>query len=68
MKIHQFRNSKGVVELSVNIYDDNSKRKIEKFFGKDLKLINKELEKFNCITKNGEDYTMEILFLDFAEE
>jgi hypothetical protein len=65
MKIYEFRNSKGELEFSVNAYDKTGKEQIEKFFKKDLDLINKELKEFNCITKDGETYTMSTMFIDF---
>lgn len=68
MKIHEFRNSKGELVFTANAYDENFKRQVERFFNKDLDLINKELKEFNCITKDGEDYTMSVMFLDFMEE
>lgn len=68
MKIHEFRNSKGELVFTANAYDENFKRRLERFFNKDLDLINKELAEFNCITKDGEEYTMSVMFLDFMEE
>ena len=68
MKIHEFRNSKGELVFSANAYDEDFKRQVEKFFKKDLDLINKELKEFNCITKGGETYTMSTMFVNFAED
>lgn len=68
MKIYEFRNSKGELVFSANAYAKRSIEQIEKYFGKNIELINKELKNFNCITKDGETYTMSTMFLDFMEE
>lgn len=68
MKIHEFRNSKGELVFGADAYNKDFKRQIEKFFGKDLDVINEELKAFNCVTKDGEEYTMSTMFIDFAED
>lgn len=68
MKIHEFRNSKGQLVFSANAYDKDFKEQVEKFFGKGINVLNKELAEFNYITKDGETYTMSVMFLDFTEE
>lgn len=68
MILHEFRNSNGELALSVNANDEYFERKVKKFFKKDLNLIYKELSLFNCITKDGENYTMSTMFVDFVED
>ena len=68
MKIYEFRNSKGELVFGADAYSEDFKRKIEKFFKKDLDVINQELKAFNCVTKDGEEYTMSTMFIDFAED
>ena len=68
MKIYEFRNSKGELVFGADAFNKDFKRQIEKFFKKDLDLINQELKTFNCVTKDGEEYTMSTMFIDFAED